>query len=217
MSNPRDDTIHLEPSSRCTLACLECPRTTNAGEYEVGDCDIENTAAACVGFKTVLMCGNHGDPIYHLRFFELIASIRDANPTAELVIITNGAFRSIRWWEKLATLLTKDDAVVFSIDGMPNNNHLYRVNSKWNSIESGIRTLRKHNAQVKMIWKWILFNYNQSQILSGINLANDLGFDGFTVVYSARYGLHDWLIPDKSSDDIEQEINEWAKSFPDVN
>lgn len=216
MLSIRDQVIHMEPSSRCTLACLECPRTIHSGEYEVGDCDVDLMADHCARFDTVMLCGNHGDPIYHPRFIDLIRSIRQRNRSVSFVIDTNGSFRSTRWWTDLAAELTEKDTVIFSIDGMPWNYHLYRVNSDWKSIESGIIALREKNQSVHLCWKWILFRYNQDEVISGISMATDLGFDSFALVYSARYGLHDHLIPTRSNEDIEMEINQWAQSHQDA-
>lgn len=216
MSTVRSDTIHIEPSSRCTLGCLECPRTIHKGDYSIDDCDIDLMARSCIGFKTVLLCGNHGDPIYHPRLCDLISKIRQDTPDVSFIMDTNGSFRSKMWWEELSAVLNESDTVVFSIDGMPWNNHLYRVNSKWETVETGIQTLRRNNPNVHMNWKWILFKYNQDQLTAGINLATEFGFDSFTVVHSARYGMHEWLIPNKSIKDIELEINEWTKSHPDA-
>lgn len=181
----KNNAIHLEPTSRCTLGCSNCIRTQYIDSIPIEDCDIDMVIKATKEKNWLHMCGNHGDPIYHPKFHELLHGVRKENPTIVFSMHTNGAFRSIDWWEKTASLLTnKKDTIYFSIDGLPNNNHIYRVNSKWESIENGIRTLARVNPNLKLIWKWIVFKYNQNQIDEGIELAKKLGFSEFEMVNS---------------------------------
>jgi MoaA/NifB/PqqE/SkfB family radical SAM enzyme len=196
--------LHIEPSSRCTLACPQCPRTISVDDIKLEDCDIDSVVKLIKEKKHVIMCGNHGDPIYHPKFHELISSMRASNPQLSIGMHTNGAFRSTDWWKKTASILDQRDRIIFSIDGLPSNNHLYRVNSKWESIENGIRTLVEYNPDIKIIWKWILFKYNQNDINEGIILAKKLGFHGFRVVKSVRYEDEDPLTPTVDWKEIEK-------------
>lgn len=198
--------IHIEPTTRCTIACSECPRTLFDDRYEITDCNVDIIADNCKSFDSVLMCGNFGDPIYHPQFHELISAIRQQNPTVSIVIITNGAFRSKEWWEKTASLLVDSDRVVFSIDGLPSNNQLYRTNSKWSTIEVGIRTLRELSPNITMVWKLVVFKYNEDQIQEAMDIAKSYGFDRFKVVISARTN-NKLLNPSKNMDDIKRMID----------
>jgi MoaA/NifB/PqqE/SkfB family radical SAM enzyme len=198
-----DGVLHIEPSSRCTLACPQCPRTISIDSITIEDCGIESTVKLAKGKKHFFMCGNHGDPIYHPKFHELIYSIRETYPDMSIGMHTNGAFRSVNWWKKTANILDHRDNIIFSIDGLPSNNHLYRVNSRWETVENGIRTLVECNPDIKIIWKWILFKYNQYDIDAGIELARTLGFHGFRVVKSIRYEDEDSFTPSIDWQEIE--------------
>jgi len=201
-------TIHIEPSSRCTLACPQCPRTYNLDNIPIEDCDIPSMVRACRGFDEITMCGNHGDPIYHAEFHDLLYRLREDQPHVRFNIITNGAFRSKTWWKQTAGLLESKDHVIFSIDGIPTNNHTYRINSRWDGIETGIRTLRKHTPdQLLMTWKWILFRYNENDVKQGKQIARDLGFNRFLLVQSVRYTEKEFLIPTKSLLEIWEDAN----------
>jgi len=174
--------------------------------------------AACRGFDDVLMCGNHGDPIYHRDFHSLIKALRDDCSDRSIRIITNGAFRGQQWWETTAALLTHDnDCISFSIDGLPFNNHLYRVNSDWSSIELGIKTLRRVNPTLRITWKWIAFKHNENDAPAAISLARELGMDRFTLVSSARYEQDHWLTPTQSFSEIKRKVIEWYQSHPVAN
>lgn len=199
--------LHLEPSSRCTLACPQCSRTEFPDRVAIDDLDIELAARISSDFKAMFMVGAHGDPIYHPRFHELVSAVKTASPGIKISMHTNGAFRSESWWQKTATLFARGDTVTFSIDGLPRNNHLYRVNSRWNSVELGIKTLREHNKNVTMRWKWILFRYNQDDVEEGVDLAKKLGFNYFELIESDRYQPGHWLTPTVSYGDIRDKIN----------
>ena len=198
--------IHIEPTTRCTLACPQCPRTEYIHMVNSHDCDINTMVKACRGFDRVHLCGNHGDPIYHPHFHELIKTLRIGNPSLVITMHTNGAYRGREWWEATAALLNKGDTVTFSIDGLPTNNHIYRVNSLWSSVELGIRTLRA-NSDAEMVWKWIAFRYNETDVYAGTQLARDLGFDRFQIVKSHRRGDNDELSPSLSWQKIKEQAS----------
>lgn len=198
--------LHIEPSTRCTLACVHCPRTAYPGSVDICDIDVDLAVEACRGVRMLSLCGDHGDPIYHPRFHELIGAIRSSNPDIAFWINTNGAFRSRDWWADLAGLLDGRDSVAFSIDGLPRNNHIYRTNSRWPTIELGIRTLRSANPGLSMEWKWILFNYNQDDVRDGVRLAKRLGFNYFTLIGSTRIEDPDPVMATRGIGDIREEL-----------
>lgn len=202
----RKKVLHVEPSTRCTIACPHCPRTMYLGDVSIHDCDIDMVVNACHGIDRLALCGNHGDPIYHPRFHDLISGVKTAHPDICIDINTNGAFRSADWWRKLALILDEKDELVFSIDGMPYNNHIYRVNSKWKHIEEAVTTVRSINKKVNMVWKWILFNYNEDEVLQGIRLAKKMGFNWFKVIGSTRDEDDDKLRASKTVQQIREEF-----------
>jgi len=178
-ANAEKRTLHIEPTTRCTLSCPHCPRTQHSDLLTIRDCDIDVMVRTCAGFDHIHLCGNHGDPIYHPQFHELLARLRQQKSDVTFSMHTNGAFRSMEWWKTTATLFNRHDSVAFSIDGLPQNYDTYRVNSRWDSVLEAITTLRSNSPHLKMLWKWIVFRYNQDDIEAGMALAKDLGFDKF--------------------------------------
>ena len=180
---------HLEVSSRCALACPRCARTIMKGAYEVTDLPlalVQRIFPPGTPARKIILCGNHGDPIYHQRFHEILSYLRGLGPVPpRLSIHTNGAFRDRAWWAETAKILSPDDRVVFSIDGLSDTNHLYRVNARWSTILDGIAECR---GKVGMIWKLIVFKHNQHQVEEARRLAVELGFDDFNLVKSDRFG-----------------------------
>lgn len=207
MTRDRTRRLHVEPTTRCALECPLCPRTIYRQMVEIHDCDIDMVVDSCKDIDELVLVGNHGDPIYHPRFVEMLAAIRKAHPSISFFMHTNGAFRAAGFWKDLSEVLDHRDHMIFSIDGMPHDNHIYRVHSKWEHVELAVRVLRDVGCTAKLIWKWILFNYNESEVPDGIRLARDLGFDRFMLVSSSRDEVRDTLRATKSLSDIRRELD----------
>jgi MoaA/NifB/PqqE/SkfB family radical SAM enzyme len=180
--------LHIEISSKCALQCPSCPRTNFLGKFKVGELSlqaIKNSIHPDRKYEIISLCGDHGDPIYHTQFHEVIEILKTVPGRPPIHIATNGSFRSKEWWEKTAQILGKRDRVIFGIDGTRETNHLYRRGSDWDSIMLGLQTLLEFG-QCQVHWQWILFKYNQTQLLEGQRLARQLGVHRFFVVESAR-------------------------------
>lgn len=139
---------HIEISSKCTLKCPRCAR------QEVPD-GLVNTELSLEFFERnftkefilnnvekISFCGDDGDPIYAHDLIPIVRHFKQYKDV-EIVIVTNGSYKKESWWSELGSLLTEKDSVHFSIDGYDNNsNNLYRVNSDYESIITGLKTLR---------------------------------------------------------------------------
>jgi MoaA/NifB/PqqE/SkfB family radical SAM enzyme len=184
-------TVHLELSSKCVLKCPRCPRT----ELDLNTLNQEVTLAEFKsGFpintlskiKNFVFCGDIGDPIYATEFLEIVEYIKH-NSACRLHIVTNGSYKKADWWQKLGSLLDHNDLVTFSVDGWDNDsNNLYRVNSDFDSIVLGIKTLRA-SSECLIQWSAIYFSFNQDRINNIRTLAKDLGCDEFQTVKSSKF------------------------------
>lgn len=210
------DSFHLEITSKCALACPRCPRTIYKGEYKVEDLPLELikkrfTPEILDPVRFILMCGDHGDPIYHSQFHEVIGYFKEHGK--KLTINTNGSRRKAEWWEKTVDILEKRDWIKFSIDGLEDTNHLYRQKSQWNDIRDAIEICR---GKTTMIWKFIVFKHNQHQVHKAEKLAEQMGFDQFVIVRSHLFGK-DWLKEGETEDPFMPD-SEWLdpKYFADL-
>jgi MoaA/NifB/PqqE/SkfB family radical SAM enzyme len=187
---------HIEPTSKCMLECTLCDRTWFYEKFKKRLSHEINIEHLLNFFKVtspfVSMCGNNGDPIYHSEFHKLCLGLKKINSTIE--IVTNGSGKKKEWWKKLCSILSNNDNITFSIDGLEDTNHLYRINAKWNSIMDAIYTVTKHN--IDTTWKFIVFKHNQHQIEDAKKLSQELGIKNFKVVLSDRWWKQD-LMPDK--------------------
>ena len=180
--------LHIEPTTRCTLACPRCERTVLINKFSKKfvqqDINIQDLDKFIdVPVDSIYMCGNLGDPIYHKDFHTLVSTLR--HKTKQIRIVTNGSYRKLEWWEQLSELLEPQDEISFSIDGTPGNFTEYRVNADWDSIEPAIRTMAASPATV--LWKYIPFAYNENSIDEARQLSVDLGVDQFIVDPSDRW------------------------------
>lgn len=197
---------HIEISSKCTLKCPRCARQ----EVPVG---LVNTELKLDFFKKnftpdfilsnvekITFCGDDGDPIYAHDLIPVIRYIKSVKPV-EFVIVTNGSYKTVDWWQELAECLTERDTVHFSIDGYDNNsNNIYRINSDYDSIMLGVDTLRKHSKCI-MIWDVIAFNFNENHLHKIGGLAAKHGFDAVQLTKSTKFGAK---YPSYGADDALQ-------------
>ncbi len=188
------DHWHIELSSICTLKCPRCPRaevpesllnrqlTLKFFQEQIGQDTITK-------IKKITFCGNDGDPIYCREFIEICQWIKQSNPLIQLVIVTNGSYKTNEWWTRLAQVLDASDEIHWSLDGWDQtSNEKYRINSDWSSIEQGIRTFFLNNHVTYRVWAAIAFRFNQEYIAYQQQLADDMGFDLYQMTKSTKFG-----------------------------
>ncbi len=184
--------VHIELSSKCTLKCPRCPRTELKPEELNKEFSLEDFQRAfpvdvLSKIRKMLFCGDIGDPIYATEFIPIIAYIKSQS-NISVDIVTNGSYKKPEWWDELGAHLTKYDTVVFSVDGWDHDsNNLYRVNSDWNSIIAGIKSLRA-SSDCRIKWSSIYFNFNEDRMNSIAQLAKELGCDEWQAVKSTKFG-----------------------------
>lgn len=199
--------FHIEISSKCTLACPRCARQEVPNGLINTELDLEffkrNFTHEFVqnNVEKITFCGDDGDPIYAHDLIPVIQYIKSIKPV-EIVIITNGSHKKPAWWIELGQALDCNDSVHFSIDGYDNaSNNQYRVNSNYDSIITGLKSLRSASA-CRIVWAAIAFKFNEHQLDSMQQHASELGVDVFQLTKSTKfgsvypsYGLHDTLQP----------------------
>jgi MoaA/NifB/PqqE/SkfB family radical SAM enzyme len=179
--------LHLELTSRCTLACPRCQRTSSPEQLQITDLPVgvvraSLTRANFPKARFVNMCGNYGDAIYHPRFHDIIAHLKGEGFAVR--VETNGSYRGRAWWRRTAALLDRGDWISLSIDGLEDTNHLYRVHARWADIAGAAEELR---GRVFLVWKFIVFRHNQHQVEAARDQAKAWGFDQFRLIRSSRF------------------------------
>lgn len=189
------DRLHIELTSRCTLECPACARTQwrqlTKMPMPKQDLDIEDfkkfmDCDAGRATDTLLLCGDYGDTIYYPYLFEFLNEFREEK---KFIIKTNGSRQTKEFWTKLANLLDERDVIVFAIDGLEEDNHLYRKNSDWNSTMLGL-DIMSAQSRVKVKWQTIVFNFNQTRLDKIKEFAEAKGAEWYSIL-SHRFGDED--------------------------
>lgn len=207
--------LSIEPTSRCTLGCPRCGRTMlieKFGKKAMPIVDLDPVLLdnfVDLKLSEVFMCGNYGDPIYHRNFKELIQVCK--KHAKRITIVTNGGHRSKKWWEEIVELFGKNDKIVFSIDGTPENFTKYRINGDWASTLIGINECV--NSKAKTMWKYIPFSFNENTIEDARKLSIDLGIDEFYIRTSDRWEKNDSLRP--NNNDLSRQSSDFKEKYKD--
>lgn len=172
--------INLDITHRCLLQCPKCMRQKHPGLHKRGsDITLESMYKISKSFKNIIFCGQMGDPIYHPKFLQILEICKNNNVS----ILTNGQGKNINWWEEAAFISSKQHWA-FALDGLPHESHLYRIGQDGNSVFDTMKHLASLGSNV--LWKYIVFKYNQDSIPEARKLAEDNNID-FLLIESSRW------------------------------
>ena len=180
--------IIIEPSSWCNLHCPQCPRfdehgfldkNLNKGHLDFSSIEQNLQLSHLPNLRHIKIEGDYGDPAMHPDLLRFVAYFGELE---RVQIVTNGSIRSPNWFKELARYKNVD--VDFSIDGLQDTNHIYRINADWQKIMDNAKAFI--NAGGNAIWKMIVFKHNQHQVEQARQVSQDLGFTDFKIIYSDR-------------------------------
>lgn len=189
--------LHIEPTDACNAACPQCLRETdktfNKDDLhhltvdQIKQLISEDTIS---NLNKVYMCGDYGDPAAGRHTLDIFRYFRSINPSVVLGMNTNGGLRSVEWWRELAEIMHQPTAhpqeyVVWSIDGLEDTNHIYRVNVNWNKVIENAKAFIAAGGLAH--WEMLVFEHNQHQVDMVQNLARDMGFKWFRAKVSKRF------------------------------
>lgn len=187
---------HIEPSSKCAVKCPRCPRTEMPKDIPwlqkelslelFKKCFTEDLLKNHV--KRLTMCGDVGDPIYCSEYLDICRYVKETNPDIHIYTITNGSYKKREWWQEFSEILNERDTVAFSIDGYDDaSNNIYRVNTNWDSIMTGLTTMAE-NKKAHLTWATIIFSFNQDHLQEIQDMATRLGCDSLQLTKSIKFG-----------------------------
>jgi len=187
--------LHIEPTDACNAACPQCARETDTtfNKTDLHHLTVEQiknlvSEDTIRNLEKMFMCGDYGDPAAGKHTLEIFQYFRSINPTITLGMNTNGGLRNTDWWQELAGILNQpQDYVVFSIDGLEDTNHIYRVNVKWGKVLENVQAFIGAGGSAH--WDMLVFNHNEHQVDSAEELANNLGFSWFRAKVSKRHNV----------------------------
>jgi MoaA/NifB/PqqE/SkfB family radical SAM enzyme len=188
--------LHIEPTNACNAACPQCAR-----EYDLTfdkniihhlriDQILEHINEYKIkNLNKMFMCGDYGDPAAGKHTLEIYDFFREINPNITLGMNTNGGLRTTDWWMNLGRILTNQkDYVIFSIDGLEDTNHIYRVNVNFKTVIKNCEAFISAGGNAH--WDMLVFEHNQHQVEMAKNLAKSMGFKWFRAKVSKRFEKH---------------------------
>jgi MoaA/NifB/PqqE/SkfB family radical SAM enzyme len=196
MLNQREiKVLHLEPTDVCQAACPLCARETNMlfDKKQQQHLSMDQilrvfSESDIANLDKMFMCGNYGDPAAGRYTLDIYQQFRRINSNIVLGMNSNGALRNQHWWSELANILNQPkDYVVFSIDGLEDTNHIYRVNVNWNQLITNVKSFIAAGGSAH--WDMLIYQHNEHQVEQCRALAKSLGFKWFRAKVSRRFNL----------------------------
>ena len=131
------------------------------------------------------MCGNLGDPIVARDTLEIFRYFRKHNSQMWLSMNTNAGAKNEQWWKELAQVFGKMGAVIFSVDGLRDTNHIYRQGVVWDNVERNMRAFIDAGGRAR--WDFLIFEHNQHQVEEAEALAEEWGCETFMKKKTGRF------------------------------
>jgi MoaA/NifB/PqqE/SkfB family radical SAM enzyme len=182
-------TIQIDHTSRCNLLCPQCARTEGDkvnSAMPINDLTVDDYKMIFEPFigkdLGILHCGNYGDVIASPTFDDTLDWCLQNNFN-KMRIITNGSARNTAWWKELGK--KNIFQVVFSIDGLEDTNHLYRVNSNFNKIIENVKAFIEAGGNAR--WDYLVFEHNKHQVEQAMELAKKIGVQTFNTKNTTRF------------------------------
>lgn len=186
--------IHMEVTQNCQAACPMCDRNMNGAginphinldELTLSDIKQIFSPKFISQLSAMYMCGNLGDPIIAKDSLEIFEYFRSNSKNIWLGMNTNGGARNSEWWAKLANIFGSKGAVIFSIDGLEDTNHIYRQNVIWDKIIQNANSFILNGGRAR--WDFLVFEHNQHQVDEAKILSEKMGFEKFIVKKTGRF------------------------------
>ena len=190
--------IHLEVTQNCQANCPMCDRNMNGkginphinlDELSLEDCKKIFTPSFIAQLDTMYMCGNLGDPIVAKDTLEIFKYFRLHNEKMWLSMNTNAGAKNEEWWRDLATCLGRMGAVIFSVDGLRDTNHIYRQGVVWSNVERNMKAFIAAGGRAR--WDFLIFEHNQHQVEEAEALATAWGCEKFMKKKTGRFITQD--------------------------
>ena len=193
----------LDITNKCTLQCPTCSRgkfNYKSNDIPGGDLTIEEWQDLTDYFSALTLNGTYGVPVFNPN---LIQMLRIACSKNVHVSISNAASQKPMEWYVDAFRAHPNAEWRFGIDGLPYQSFAHRINQDGEHLYEVMKTASKMD--IKCIWQYIVFKYNEDKIDEAIQMSKDIGVD-LEINYSGRYT--EFLKPTNTFD-IEEDKEEF--------
>src|SRR4030042_6733918 len=175
--------FQIEPTSRCQLKCIMCPRTVFSEEWVNGDMPLSVYKKISRYFHLVddIHIQGWGEPLLYPDLFDMIQIAKTENCKASLT--TNGVLLTHNISEGL--IKKGLDTIAGSIAGAMRETHeSIRCGSHFEQIIDNIRTLsnlklKMRSKTPKLVLSFLMTKTNIKELPEAVSLAKDLGINEF--------------------------------------
>jgi len=185
-------------------------------KLEAEDFSLENFKRAVneeSDIREIFWSNVYSDAIYSTTFIPILNHCNTLKHRPINRISSNGSGRRPIWWKTLASSLHDKDVFEFSIDGLEDTNHIYRVNSKWKTIVDGatalINELDAQGKQTQVSWRFIIFEHNYHQIVEIYKLAKEMKFHNFKFLLGDRRTPPEMVLQSTTFEQVENTLEEY--------
>ena len=181
--------FEIELSNYCNVKCPACAREFVLPELinnsNISLSQIKNLISQIPNPKKIKFYfgGTSGDPMMNPNIVEIYEYCAERLKTVSMD--TNASLRSTDIWKQLGRISERTGAdITFSIDGLEDTNHIYRIDTSWKLIMRNIKTFIDTGGYAS--WKFLIFKHNEHQVEEAKELAKKLGVTAFISEYSTR-------------------------------
>ena len=123
-------------------------------------------------FDDICLIGNLSDPTTHPKLYTLLKMCVEKDRSVILSVASS--HRSVGWFKR-HFLLTRNKNILweFAIDGLPEDSHKYRINQDGKKLFDIMKI--GHQLGCKVVWKYIIFKYNENDMDKAKDLASKSG------------------------------------------
>lgn len=190
--------LHIELSTFCNARCPVCPRFATLPDASASHITIPGLVLESISFEDfvkwvppefasnldqVIFCGTGGDPMMAKDVLEITQYLCEHG--VGIQFNTNGGMRNTDFWVNLAKIMQNNKPrsgrsryVTFSIDGLHDTNHLYRVNVPFDDVFRNAKAFIDAGGTAH--WDFLIFKHNEHQMDEAAHIATATGFERFT-------------------------------------
>jgi MoaA/NifB/PqqE/SkfB family radical SAM enzyme len=197
--------IELEITSNCNAACPGCSRTQYPDLLKIESLTLVDIKRLFpterhIKNKQFKFCGVLGDPALNSECVDMVEYLTSHGGYCQLS--TNGGIQPATWWHRLGQL-SKSTGLVdinFCVDGHKETNHIYRVNTVFDTIARNMQAYADGGeGSAKAAWMYIVFDHNEHEQAAAEAHARELGFR-FAIRTGMRNSLNSWTAQIKKRD-----------------
>lgn len=173
--------FQIEPTSRCQLKCVMCPRTAFSDAWESGDMPLSVYRRVSEQFHLVddVHLQGWGEPLLHPHLFDMIEMAKKEG--CKVSLTTNGALLIPRISERLVR--EGVDTVAISIAGASKKTHeSLRCGSDYEQLMGNIKAFSDMKAKSgsktpKLVLSFLMTKTNIQELPEMVRLAKEIGID----------------------------------------